>query len=154
MARAAQRIHIPNLDPKFVRDPNPNGNWMIERFNANISLLDTLADNLPKSLPWRLSLELVHGPLAGSFPLPALPGHLCLPCLSWIPLLFLEERLLDFIVNEFEPMFRARGTIAKMVGLRFELARSFLGSPQFERKLVREIHGSRTVVFCHIGSFL
>jgi hypothetical protein len=53
MARAAQQIHIPNLDPKFVRDRNPNGNWMVERFNENISLLDKLAGNLPRSLPWR-----------------------------------------------------------------------------------------------------
>ena len=53
MARAAQRIHIPNLDPKFVRDRNANGNWLVERFNDNISLLDKLAGNLPPSLPWR-----------------------------------------------------------------------------------------------------
>jgi hypothetical protein len=53
MAKAAQRIHIPSLDPKFVRDRNLNGNWLVERFNENISLLDKLAGNLPRSLPWR-----------------------------------------------------------------------------------------------------
>ena len=53
MPRAAQRIHIPNLDPKFVRDRNPNGNSWVGQFNENISLLDELAGNLPKSLPWR-----------------------------------------------------------------------------------------------------
>jgi hypothetical protein len=52
-ARAAQRIHIPNLDPKFVRDRNPHRNWWVEQFNENISLLDKLAGNLPRSLPWR-----------------------------------------------------------------------------------------------------
>jgi len=54
MACAAQRIHIPTLDPKFVEERNPDGNWLIERFNENISLLDKLADNLPRSLPWRI----------------------------------------------------------------------------------------------------
>jgi len=53
MARPAQQIHIPNLGPKFVRDRNANGNWLIERFNENISLLDSLAGNLPNSLLWR-----------------------------------------------------------------------------------------------------
>jgi hypothetical protein len=53
MARTANRIHIPNLDPKFVRDRNPCGNWVVERFNENISLLDELAGNLPKRLTWR-----------------------------------------------------------------------------------------------------
>jgi hypothetical protein len=53
MARTAKRIHISTLDPKFVRERNPDCNWLIERFNENISLLDKLANNLPKSLPWR-----------------------------------------------------------------------------------------------------
>ena len=52
MTRTAQRIHIPNLDPKFVRDRNSNGNWLIARLNENISSLDKLARNLPVSLPW------------------------------------------------------------------------------------------------------
>ena len=54
MARTAQRIHIPTLDPKFIQERNPDRNWLIERFNENISLLDRLADNLPKSVPWRI----------------------------------------------------------------------------------------------------
>lgn len=53
MAQGARRIHIPNLDHKFVRDRNPDGNWIVERFNENISSLDKLAGNLPRSLPWR-----------------------------------------------------------------------------------------------------
>jgi hypothetical protein len=53
MAQAAKRIRIPNLAPKFVRDRNPDGNWVVERFNENISLLDELAGNLPRSLLWR-----------------------------------------------------------------------------------------------------
>jgi hypothetical protein len=53
MVKSAERIHIPNLDPKFIRDRNPEGNWWVAQFNENISLLDRLAGNLPKSLNWR-----------------------------------------------------------------------------------------------------
>lgn len=52
MVRAAKRIHIPNLDPKFVRDRNPDGNWVVKQFNENVSMLDELVGNLPRSLPW------------------------------------------------------------------------------------------------------
>jgi hypothetical protein len=51
MARTARRIHIPTLDPKFIQERNPDRNWLIERFNEHISLLDRLADSLPKSAP-------------------------------------------------------------------------------------------------------
>jgi hypothetical protein len=53
MAKNAERIHIPNLDPKFVRDRNAEGNWWVSQFNENISVLDKLAGNLPRSLNWR-----------------------------------------------------------------------------------------------------
>jgi len=53
MTQAAQRIYIPNLDPKFIRDRNPDENWLVERFNENISLLDRVAGSLPRTLPWR-----------------------------------------------------------------------------------------------------
>lgn len=53
MAHSAQIIRIPSLDPQFVRDRNPDGNWIVERFSENISLLDKLAGNLPRSLAWR-----------------------------------------------------------------------------------------------------
>jgi hypothetical protein len=58
MVRSAERIHIPNLDSKFVRDRNPENNWLIAEFNENISLLDELAGNLPRKLPWRRSVLL------------------------------------------------------------------------------------------------
>jgi hypothetical protein len=53
MAKSAGRIHIPNLDPKFVRDRNSESNWWVSQFNENISVLDKLAGNLPRSLNWR-----------------------------------------------------------------------------------------------------
>jgi hypothetical protein len=53
MVRRAERIHIPNLDPKFILDRNSRSNWWVAQFNENISLLNRLAGNLPKSLPWR-----------------------------------------------------------------------------------------------------
>jgi hypothetical protein len=53
VVKSAERIHIPNLDPKFVRDRNPESNWWVAQFNENISLLDKLAGNLPRSLAWR-----------------------------------------------------------------------------------------------------
>ena len=53
MVKNAKRIHIPNLDPKFVRDRNSEGNWWVAQFNENISVLDKLAGNLPRSLNWR-----------------------------------------------------------------------------------------------------
>jgi hypothetical protein len=46
MTRTGQRIHIPNLDAKFIQERDPDRNWLIERFNENISLLDKFADNL------------------------------------------------------------------------------------------------------------
>ena len=49
---SAQRIQIPNLDPKFVRDRNPEKNWVIDQFRENISTLDGFAGNLPLSLTW------------------------------------------------------------------------------------------------------
>jgi hypothetical protein len=52
MARIAHRIHIPNLDPKFVAERNSEGNWLVTRFIENIDTLNKLASNLPKSLPW------------------------------------------------------------------------------------------------------
>jgi hypothetical protein len=54
MARSAQRIHIAPLDAKFVQDRNPDGHWLIERFNENISLLNKVADSLPSAMPWRI----------------------------------------------------------------------------------------------------
>jgi hypothetical protein len=53
MAKSAERIHIPSLDPKFILDRNAESNWWVAQFNENISLLNKLAGNLPKSLPWR-----------------------------------------------------------------------------------------------------
>src|SRR5271156_1697936 len=54
MARAAERIHIPNLDRKFVTERNPDKNWVVEMFNENISKLNEFAGNLPESVPWEL----------------------------------------------------------------------------------------------------
>ena len=54
MAPSGQRIHIPTLDAKFVQERNPDGHWLIERFNDNISLLNKVADSLPRALPWRI----------------------------------------------------------------------------------------------------
>lgn len=54
MVRSAQRIHIAPLDARFVQERNPDGHWLIERFNENISLLNKVADNLPRALPWRI----------------------------------------------------------------------------------------------------
>jgi hypothetical protein len=51
MAPSGQRIHIPTLDAKFVQERNPDGHWLIERFNDNIALLNKVADNLPRALP-------------------------------------------------------------------------------------------------------
>jgi hypothetical protein len=53
MVRSAERIQIPTLDPKFLRDRNPGSNWWVTNFNENISLLNKLAGNLPRSLTWR-----------------------------------------------------------------------------------------------------
>jgi hypothetical protein len=54
MARSVQRIHIPSLDAKFVQERNPEGHWLVARFNDNISLLNKVADSLPRALPWRI----------------------------------------------------------------------------------------------------
>jgi hypothetical protein len=67
---------------------------------------------------------------------------------------FLKERLLDLIVNACEPIFRTNGTVPKMSRLLSKLAGFLLGSPQLERKLVCEIHGSRAVFLRHIGCLL
>ena len=67
-------------------------------------------------------------------------------------LLFLKERLLYFIVNACEPILRTSGAVPKMNCLFLKLACPFLGSPQLERKLVREVHGSLAVFLRHIGS--
>jgi hypothetical protein len=68
--------------------------------------------------------------------------------------LILKERLLDFIVNAYEPIFRTSSAVSKMNRLFLNLACSFLGSPQLERKLVCEIHGPRAVFLRHIGGLL
>ena len=47
MARAARPIHIPTLDPKFVRDRNPSGHWLVQRFEEHILNTNGLAGNLP-----------------------------------------------------------------------------------------------------------
>lgn len=53
VVRPSKQVHIPKLDPKFVRERNPDDNWVVERFNENISMLDDVAGSLPISLPWR-----------------------------------------------------------------------------------------------------
>jgi hypothetical protein len=81
LAPVAEHIHIPTLDPKFVRDRNPNDNWWVERFNENISLLNRLAGNLPKRMPWRQrSVEQLK---AECDRLSALGRHLAAYSLAW-----------------------------------------------------------------------
>jgi hypothetical protein len=52
MARTADRIHIPNLDPKFIAARNPDNNWLIARFIENVDTLNKLTGNLPRRAPW------------------------------------------------------------------------------------------------------
>ncbi|HUI22276.1 MAG TPA: hypothetical protein VLZ74_14685 [Methylocella sp.] len=52
MARIADRIYMPNLDPKFVARVNSDGNWWVARFVENIDTLNKLAATLPRRLPW------------------------------------------------------------------------------------------------------
>jgi hypothetical protein len=68
MARSGQRVHIPPLDAKFVQDRNPDDHWLVERFNDNISLLNKVADNLPRNLPWRIrTVEQLKAEMDGLF---------------------------------------------------------------------------------------
>jgi hypothetical protein len=63
MAHAAERIEIPKLDPKFLRDRNTVNNWWVATFNENISVLYKLA-GLGDKGPWK-SLKLTWTSSAG-----------------------------------------------------------------------------------------
>jgi hypothetical protein len=71
-----------------------------------------------------------------------------------VAFLCLKERLLNFTVNSSEPIFRMSGTVTKMSSLGLELSRSFFGSSQLERQLMREIHRPHAVVLRHIRGLL
>src|SRR5687768_17950714 len=53
-------------------------------------------------------------------------------CLPRVPVFLLEKCLLDLVVDAQEPRLGARGTVAKMIGLGFELPHSLLGSSQLK----------------------
>ena len=70
MARSGQRIHVPTLDAKFIQQRNLDGHWLIDVFNENISLLNKVADSLPRAMPWRIrtveQLKAEAAPLLGN----------------------------------------------------------------------------------------
>ena len=53
LKKLPKQVQIPRLDPGFINDRNPDKNWLVERFNDHMRLLDRLAGSLPQSLPWR-----------------------------------------------------------------------------------------------------
>ena len=63
----------------------------------------------------------------------ALPGTMSLPRrLPLVPVLPLEECVLDFIMDTQEPSFRACGTIAKMCGFSLQFSSPFFGGAQLK----------------------
>jgi len=81
MARSGQRIHVPTLDAQFVQQRNLDGHWLIEAFNENISLLNKVADSLPRAMPWRI--RTVEQLKAEAAPLLENDRHLDAYKLSW-----------------------------------------------------------------------
>jgi hypothetical protein len=72
LVRAADRINIPNLDPKFIAARNRDNNWLIARFIENIDTLNKLAGNLPQQAPWNYKtadeFKLTVASILGSIP--------------------------------------------------------------------------------------
>jgi hypothetical protein len=66
----------------------------------------------------------------------------------------LKKRMLHTIVNHGQPVLSGDGTLPKVIGLRLELTRPLLSSPQLKRKLVCEVHGARAIGLGSFSGFL